>query len=226
MGVRAGLAGLGLCVLLAACTGGVAPEGAGPEGAEPEDAGPVSPSASPGEVAQPALRDELLEMMRADQVERTGEGLPPGTRLPPPQDFNRSVRLREIIAEHGWPTYDLVGREAGTAAWLVAQHADFDVAWQQEVVGLLRTAVEDGQADPTELAYLEDRLAVNLAEPQTYGTQIRCTDGVPAPATPLVDPEGVDDLRAAVGLGTLDEYYQELALMCADEAAEGQQPAP
>jgi hypothetical protein len=39
-------------------------------------------SASPADVAAPALRDELLEMMRADQVERTGEGLPPGISSP------------------------------------------------------------------------------------------------------------------------------------------------
>lgn len=44
-----------------------------------------------------------------------------------------------------------------------------------------------------------------------------------APATPLVDPGSIDDLRAAVGLGTLDEDHDELAMMCAQEAADGQE---
>ncbi len=164
-------------------------------------------------------------MMRADQVERTGDGLPPGTKLPPIQDGARATRLKEIIAEYGWPTHDLVGRDGGTAAWLIAQHADFDVAFQQQAVELIQPAVEAAQADPTELAYLTDRVAVNLGEPQTYGSQIRCREGVPAPATPIIEPERVDEVRASVGLGTLDDYYQELAMMCADEAADGQQPA-
>jgi len=106
-----------------------------------------------------------------------------------------------------------VGIDGGTAAWL-----------QQQAVELMQPAVEVGQADPTELAYLTDRVAVNLGQPQTYGSQIRCRAGVPAPATPIIDSERVDEVRASVGLGTLDDYYQELAMMCADEAADGQQP--
>src|SRR5688572_20374260 len=80
----------------------------------------------PTGLASPALREELLEMMRADQQERTGAGLPPGTKLPPSRDYARSVRLKQIISEFGWPTHRMVGRDGGTAAWLVAQHADFD----------------------------------------------------------------------------------------------------
>ena len=158
-----------------------------------------------------------------DQAERTGNpDLPPGTKLPPPKDYSRTARLKEIVEVHGWPTYDLVGEDAASAAWLVAQHADFDVAFQDEALGLLRRAVQDGQADPTELAYLDDRVQVNLGRPQTYGSQVRCQAGAPAPATPLRDPAGVDDLRRGVGLGTLEAYYGELSMMCANEEMEGQ----
>jgi hypothetical protein len=189
---------------------------------------PAGPSDDPvaGGVALPALRDELLAMRRADQQERTGEGLPPGTKLPPTQDYTRSVRLRQIVAEHGWPTHRLVGEDGAEAAWLVAQHADFDVDFQERAVALLRPAVSAGQADPKDLAYLEDRVAVNRGRPQRYGTQVRCRDGAPAPATPLADPAAVDERRARIGLGPLEEYYRELAMMCADEAAEGAQPQP
>ena len=172
-----------------------------------------------------ALRSELLEMMRQDQIERTGEGLPPGTKLPPMQDRTRAARLAEIVAEFGWPTYDLVGVDGGTAAWLIAQHADHDVDQQAEWLTLLEEAVAEGQADPTELAYLTDRVAVNLQQPQQYGTQIRCRAGVPAPATPIEDAATVDTRRGEVGLGTLDAYYAELSMMCAQEAADGQGPA-
>ncbi len=170
-----------------------------------------------------ALARELVAMAEEDQAERTGDpDLPPGTKLGPTKDYTRAARLKEIIAEHGWPTFDLVGEEASSAAWLIAQHADMDVEFQQGARDLLRLAVEEGQADPGELAYLDDRVQVNLGEPQTFGSQVRCQGGAPAPATPLVDAARVDELRQDVGLGTLQEYYDELAMMCADEQMAGQ----
>jgi hypothetical protein len=175
-------------------------------------------------VTEPALRAELLEMARQDQEERTGTGLPPGTKLGPTQDYTRAKRLQELIAEHGWPTFTTAGRDGASAAWLIAQHADFDVDLQRRVAALIAAAVADGEGNATELAYLEDRIAVNGDAPQRYGTQIRCHGGVPAPATPIIEPVGVDARRADVGLGTLEEYYDELAMMCANEDAEGGEP--
>src|ERR1044072_3080139 len=67
----------------------------------------------------PELRDELLAMMAEDQKERTGQG---GTI----DDTERTARLKEIIDEHGWPTYALVGKKGEDAAWVLAQHADLD----------------------------------------------------------------------------------------------------
>lgn len=183
----------------------------------------TAPAAPPNEPL--GLREELLAMQVADQQERTGAGLPPGTRLPPARDHVRAQRLAEIVAAGGWPTVDAVGTDGASAAWLVAQHADHDAAFQEQVVRLMTPLVATGQADPTDLAYLVDRVAVNRGRPQTYGSQIRCRGGAPAPATAIADSEGVDALRAGAGLGTLAAYYAELALMCSDEAAEGQQPA-
>ncbi len=171
------------------------------------------------------MRYELLDMFREDQQERTGYGLPPGTKLGPTHDATRMLRLKEIIARFGWPTWDLVGHDGAEAAWLIAQHADFSVHFQTRALALMTEAVADGQADATDLAYLEDRVAVNRGRPQTYGTQIRCDGGEPRPATPLADSHGVDAARESVGLGTLADYYDELAQMCADESADGNSPA-
>jgi len=173
--------------------------------------------------ADPVLQAELVEMGRQDQAERAGNPeLPPGTKLGPPQDYARAVRLKEIVAVHGWPTYDLVGTDGASAAWLVAQHADDDVAFQQEALDRLRAAAAVGQGSRIEMAYLADRVAVNLRRPQTYGTQIRCAAGAPAPATSLIDEATVDALRADVGLGPLEQYYDELAMTCANEELDGQ----
>jgi hypothetical protein len=160
------------------------------------------------DVAEPELRQELVDMMEADQDERTGVA-------ETWNDEERTERLGEIIDEYGWPTWDLVGEDGATAAWLIAQHSDFDVGFQQDALELLREAVEADKASPGDLAYLEDRVALNTDEPQTYGTQIGgCSaDGDVEPAVPIDDPDQVDERRAEAGLEPLADYYAEICTL-------------
>ena len=96
-------ASLVLLVALTGCRGG---EGSGP---------PPDPAASVTRLDQ-GLRDELVQMQAQDQGERTsGETL---------NDTERTERLKEIIDEHGWPTYALVGKQGEDAAWVIAQHSE------------------------------------------------------------------------------------------------------
>lgn len=176
------------------------------------EAGPTpTPSLTERELDQ-ELQAELLEMMEQDQAERspeyTGEW----------NDQERTDRLAEIVDEHGWPGSDLVGADGASAAWVIAQHSDLDPEFQQRALELMRPAAEAGLADLGELAYLEDRVALNTGGEQVYGTQIGCVDGVPEPA-PLADPETVDERRAEVGLDPLDEYLATLDEACAAEAS-------
>lgn len=181
---------------------------------EAGDAGAVDDGDAAGEerrVREPELRAELLEMMEADQAERTGEV---GGDW---NDEERTARLVEIMDEHGWPGVDLVGEDGATAAWVIAQHSDLDVDVQERALELMREAVAAGQADATELAYLEDRVALNTGNPQIYGTQIGCVDGRAEPAE-MVDPESVDQRRAEAGLEPLADYLAELQPDCEAEA--------
>ncbi|WP_205791658.1 DUF6624 domain-containing protein [Microbacterium sulfonylureivorans] len=156
------------------------------------------------------LRDELLQLLEEDQAERL-EGADFGG------DALRTARLAEILAEHGWPSYSLVGEEAEDAAWAIAQHSDQDLALQQVALDYLTAAVAADDASPGNLAYLTDRVAVNAGEPQTYGTQIACGDDGPAPVTPIADEESVDERRADAGLPPLADYYAEMDAICAEE---------
>jgi len=168
-------------------------------------------AASAERVCHPALRAQLVAMMAQDQYEQSPEYTGPWHG---PQ---RTDRLRKIIARYGWPTFRMVGVDGATAAWVIAQHSDHDPAFQQQALELMRAAAAAGQADPIELAYLEDRTAVNHDRPQVYGTQVTCIDGELAPR-PLIDPERVDERRASVGLGPLQEYLDSFP---ADSCAEG-----
>jgi len=126
-----------------------------------------------GSVANPELRAELLAMMEEDQAEQSGQ-------VTTNNYEDRTARLAEILDEHGWPGFDLVGEDGSTAPWVIAQHADTYVELQEQALELLRTAAADGQASPGDLAYLEDRVAVKHGEDQLYGTQITCEERLPA----------------------------------------------
>lgn len=156
-----------------------------------------------------ALRDEVVTMLEADQQERLGGGTL--------NDVERTERLKQIVAEHGWPTISLVGEDGEEAAWAIAQHADHDPAFQEHAVELIGEAVERGDASPGNLAYLTDRVAVGRGEPQTYGTQVGCGPDGPEPATPLIDEPAVDAARADAGLPPMADYLAEMAEICAQD---------
>ena len=202
---------LAVLLLLTACSS------AGPAGPDASPGGTTSaPTPSATTSADPArsprfdqaLHDELVAMAERDQSGRTGGADPEG-------DAARTARLAELLTEHGWPTYDLVGEDGEDAAWVIAQHSDQDPALQRRALELLRPAVEARQASPGNLAYLEDRVAVGAGPPQRYGTQVGYGPDGALPATPLADDAAVDALRADAGLEPLAVYLAQMAEVCA-----------
>ncbi len=124
-------------------------------------------------------------------------------------DFDNTAWMRSLVTRHGWPTVAKVGEKGAGNAWLLVQHADHDVDFQEQCLELLRAAVAQGQASEKNLAYLEDRVAMHRGRPQRYGTQFVNKGGGFAPYE-LEDPARVDEWRAEVGLGTLAEYAELL----------------
>jgi hypothetical protein len=151
------------------------------------------------------LRAELLQRVAADQEARhaldaEAMAAADGENLP---------WLRQVITDVGWPGKSVVGADGAHAAWLLAQHADRDPAFQRQCLDLLTAAVARGEATVVEQAYLTDRVLLHEGKPQEYGTQAIARDGRFV-ARNLRDPEHVDQRRASVGLGSLAGY---LALM-------------
>ncbi|MBC7973743.1 MAG: hypothetical protein H7138_02075 [Myxococcales bacterium] len=121
-------------------------------------------------------------------------------------DHRNTAALKAIIAEHGWPGRSLVGEGGTDMAWAIAQHADDDPAFQRAVLARMEPLLGTGEIDPSQHAYLHDRVAVAEGRPQRFGTQF--SDGVhPAP---IEDEAHVDDRRASVGLSSMAAYQEEM----------------
>lgn len=206
---RLGVAAILLCAL-AGCSDDPAPERAAEQAPTVADLpeGCPAPLAEMDRELDEELRAELVAMFERDQAGRTGGRDDEG-------DDARTARLKEIIEEHGWPGTDLVGDDGEDAAWTIAQHSDLDPDFQRCALAHLEVAVEQGVGSPGNLAYLTDRVAAGAGEPQTYGTQMGCTKKGPKPATPLVDPERIEELRAEAGLEPYEDYLAEMAEVCA-----------
>jgi hypothetical protein len=120
-------------------------------------------------------------------------------------DSENLQQFKSMIAGCGWPTTT----KDSHSAWLLAQHADSDIAFQRLAKGLLEAAVKAGIAAPRDLAYLADRIAANEGRPQEYGTQFSRTDRCHLELDPVDNLELVKRRRLAIGLQSLEDYEAE-----------------
>lgn len=113
--------------------------------------------------------------------------------------------LNEIINTIGYPTIDKVGKEASEAAWLVIQHSIGQPAFMRKCARLLEQAVKEKRANPINLAYLTDRIAVYEGKPQRYGTHFDWNENGEMAPQPFDELTKVNQRRKSIGLNTLEE---------------------
>ena len=113
--------------------------------------------------------------------------------------------VEKILSDHGWLSSEQIGSTANSTLFLVIQHADQKS--QEKYLPMMREAVKNGMAESRSLALLEDRVALGKGELQIYGSQIG-TDQKTGElfVLPLMDPETVNERRAEVGLGPIEDY--------------------
>lgn len=156
------------------------------------------------------LRRELLALAAEDRRVRA-ELVEEGTLFdgyhPRMEAVHRhnAAYLAAALDRHGWPGAALVGADGADAAWLIAQHAIGEPAFQRRCLAALEIAAERGEVPRWQPAMLEDRIRVFEGRAQRYGTQLQVTeDGAVIPHT-IEDPDGVEERRRAVGLEPLAE---------------------
>jgi len=123
-------------------------------------------------------------------------------------------RLTEVMNKYGFPGFDLVGEKGSGHFWLITQHCDKNVAFQQRVLDSMKLAVVKHNANPQNYAYLTDRVLINTGKKQLYGTQVTYnTDSCQAIPKPLADSLTVNARRGAIGLESIEAYLNTMSTM-------------
>lgn len=124
---------------------------------------------------EPALAAELAERFKRDQDARNA------MLASPHQPYlNRHVNeidaddvawLNRLVRRQDFPTAAQVGELGVRQAWLLAQHADAQPAFQAELLPALEARYAAGEIDGTTLSRFIDRVLKAQGRPQRYGTQ-------------------------------------------------------
>jgi hypothetical protein len=121
------------------------------------------------------------------------------------KDSINLIKVKNILDKYGWLGADVVGVTGNVTLFLVIQHSDQET--QEKYLPMMKGAVKNGKAEGSNLALLEDRVALKQGKLQIYGSQIaRDTQTQLYYVSPLEDPDNVDKRRAEVGLGPLAGY--------------------
>lgn len=180
--------------------------------------------AEPGEAT--TFEAELLRRVSLEQAARRGletieaSGAPEAIRQQATflawRDLQRmdEDNLRFLIPhipDEGWFRKSQTEPEVANAAWLIVQHSP-DVAVKTRVLESMRTLLAENEVDGEQYAMLYDRVKVARGNPQRYGTQALCRNGVLVVGE-LESPHNIDELREEAGFDlTFDQYKSAVGI--------------
>ncbi|MCG2617622.1 tetratricopeptide repeat protein [Terrimonas sp. NA20] len=122
-------------------------------------------------------------------------------------DLRNMNRAKEIIIQYGWPKISQIGKDGQNNLWLIVQHADQDVLFQQTALSAMEKLNGTKEINMENYAFLFDRVQCNLNYKQRYGTQVEWTSNGKASAfRPIAEEYMTDERRQKIGLIPLKIY--------------------
>ena len=165
-------------------------------------------NATYAQLCQPFI-DSLNAMVARDQAIRMAPWNEENSQKMAIIDSTNTSHLKALIAQYGFPTWELVGHKASYNAWLIAQHSYSYLPWYLKQY---RKAVAENNADKHCLAYMEDRYLTIEGLPQIYGTQLVTTVTIDTVTgfLPIIDPKNLNQRRLSMNLGPIEDFIQNI----------------
>lgn len=127
-------------------------------------------------------------------------------------DKKNRTRLDEIIKQYGFPTREIIGKDAMDGVFYIILHADGDKEWQSSQLQNVKQAADNGDLSKSNYAYLFDRFKVNHEEPQRYGSQIKNVNKNKGTVElrEIEDIENLNQRRKEMGMKPIEVYKRRL----------------
>jgi hypothetical protein len=77
-----------------------------------------------------------------------------------------------MFKQNGFLRFETLGEPASTVFWLVVRHCDAFPEFQKRILKAMDSEVAKKNANPTNYTLLFDRVQVNTALKQKFGTQV------------------------------------------------------
>jgi hypothetical protein len=161
-----------------------------------------------------SIKRKLLEMRAEDarvraELAKTGELFEGYCPKMEKVHLENAEELEKLIDEHGWLGKSMVGEEASEAAWLIVHHAISMPKFSRKCLDLIERAVQQGEAEAKQAAYLKDRICFFEGSPQRFGTQSDWNADGKMQIWTLEDESKVNEYRAEIGLTPLENLIWE-----------------
>lgn len=125
-------------------------------------------------------------------------------------DKENTKKLKKIVAGFGWPDFKLVGKRVSHLAWLIVQHADHDVDFQERCLQLMEEKSKAGLVNSANVAYLTDRVRVKQGKKQLYGTQFYVDQSGNFKPRPIYKIKELRNRRKKMGLENFGAYQKRI----------------
>lgn len=153
------------------------------------------------------FKQKVLEMKNIDQDLRqniaTGSNDKTASYLIYAVDYVNGQRLHDLVEKYGYPDKEMIGEDGVEAFWLLVQHQDYEVDFQEKC--LKKCGFTNKQK-----AYLEDRVRVNKGKKQMYGTQFKRNESGNLEPKPIKQEEELEKRRKQKGLKPFSQYKEEM----------------
>ena len=136
-------------------------------------------------------------------------------------DGKSAEYLRALLSEYDWVDIHRFTRTISQQAWTLVQHADDHLDLQKLALSRMEAHLQTGGVLKRNYAYLWDRVAVNSAQLQRYGTQpdwASCRHGMMT-LMPMEDAEHVDERRSAMQMGAVQKDLEQMSRQSCASAA-------
>ncbi|UPZ17994.1 DUF6624 domain-containing protein [Flavobacterium humidisoli] len=123
-------------------------------------------------------------------------------------DEYNSRTIKVYFKNYGFPGVRENGEETALNFWLIVQHCDNDVDFQEKVLHAMKKELRDKNVSARNYAYLYDRVKKNKNEKQFYGTQmVWDTNGIHS-LYPVKDIQNLNKRRKNFGLEPIEDYIK------------------